>query len=190
MKLELITPPSVEPVSLTDAKDHLRVDDTNSDTLITELITVARRYCERIQNRVYITQTWDLFLDGFPSSPFDVALPPLQSVTSIKYTDKDEVQATFDATKYQVDTTGFIGRISLKDGASWPSVTLRPINGFEMRFVAGYGNAATDVPNEIVAAIKMVLAELFENRQITDIRQHFEIPVAAHNLLTTDRVWP
>jgi len=189
MKLELITAPATEPVSLQEAKDHLRVEITDDDTLISTLITVARRYGEKIQGRAYITQTWDWFVDEFPELPFDVPMPPLQSITSIKYYDEDDVEFTFDSAKYFVDTKGFLGRITLNSGESWPSTTIRPINGVVIRFLAGYGTASTDVPEEILTALKLVLAHYYEHRQITDIRKQELIPLSAHDLLQVDRVF-
>lgn len=189
MKLELIAAPLVEPVSLAEAKDHLRVEITDDDTLISTLITAARRYGEKIQARAYITQTWDWFIDEFPKLPFDVPLPPLQSITSIKYYDEDDVEFTFNSAKYFVDSKGFLGRITLNSGESWPSTTIRPINGVVIRFIAGYGTASTDVPEEILTALKLIIAHYYENRQITDIRKQEVIPFAVHDLLQVDRVF-
>ena len=189
MKLELITAPAIEPVSLLEAKDHLRVEIDNDDAIITALITAARRYGEKIQARAYITQTWDWFVDEFPDLPFDVPLPPLQSITSIKFFDEDDVESTFSSGKYHVDTKGFLGRITLNSGESWPSTTLRPINGVVIGLVAGYGAASTDVPEEILLALKILIAHYYENRQITDFTKQELIPFTAHHLLQVDRVW-
>lgn len=189
MKLELITAPVKEPMTLQEAKDHLRVEITDDDTLITAFIKVARRYGEKIQARAYITQTWDWYEDEFPELPFDVPLPPLQSITSIKYFDEDDVEFTFGSALYHVDTKGFLGRITLNSGESWPSTTLRPINGVVIRLVAGYGLESTDVPEEILTALKILVAHYYENRQITDIRKHEEVPLSAHDLLQLDRVY-
>jgi Phage gp6-like head-tail connector protein len=68
MRLVLITPPSVEPVSLTEAKLHARVEYPDDDALISSLITSARRYCETALRGALITQTWALMLDSFPSA--------------------------------------------------------------------------------------------------------------------------
>lgn len=68
MRLTLTAPPAVEPLALADAKTHLRVDITDDDTLITALITAARRYCESALKQALITQSWTLYLDSFPSA--------------------------------------------------------------------------------------------------------------------------
>ncbi len=151
MVLTLVTAPTAEPVSLTEAKAHLRVDISTDDTLIEALIMAAREYCEGFQRRAYVTQTRELILDRFPSTGATIELPmaPLRSVSSIKYTDKDGVETTWAASNYIADTKSEPGRVSLGYGKSWPSTTLRPINGVSIRYVVGYttpftANVTTD----------------------------------------------
>lgn len=67
MGLVLITPPAVEPVCLADVKAFLRIEDDTEDQIITDLITAAREYLENRTGRAFITQTWQLTDDGFPS---------------------------------------------------------------------------------------------------------------------------
>lgn len=54
---KVITPVSVEPISLTDAKSYLRVDFPDEDVVIAPLITRAREYAEQITGRALATQT-------------------------------------------------------------------------------------------------------------------------------------
>ncbi|MGB9845891.1 MAG: head-tail connector protein [Desulfotomaculales bacterium] len=137
--LVLITPPATEPVSLAEAKQHLRVDITDDDNLITALITAAREYCEGFQNRAYITQTWQLWLDAWPEgSEIRIPRPPLQSVSDIKYYGTDDTEYIFDAANYFVDAKSEPGRVVLKYGKSWPTIMLRPTNGICVTFIAGY----------------------------------------------------
>lgn len=157
MSLNLITPPSREPLSLALAKSHLKLDSTftDDDNLIQGLITAARRYCEGFQNRAYLEQTWDLWLDDFPSGKYiDIPLPPLQSVTSIKYYDTDDTESTMDTDDYDVDVKGYVGRVVLKYSKSWPSTVLRPSNGVVIRFVAGYETYSSTVTTAGTAVTK------------------------------------
>jgi hypothetical protein len=85
--LKLSTAPTTEPVTVAEAKAHLRVDAevAEEDTLIAAYISAAREYCEGFQNRAYVTQTWELWLDEWPETDhIDIPLPPLQepSVTA------------------------------------------------------------------------------------------------------------
>jgi uncharacterized phiE125 gp8 family phage protein len=188
MGLKLITPPAAEPVSLSEAKEHLRITGTDEDALITTFIEAAREYCEEYQNRAYITQTWDLSLDEFPDSPYSLPKPPLQSISSIKYYDQDGTEDEFNASNYLVDTASVKGRVSLAYGKSWPSVGLQPMNGVIIQFIAGYGDAGSDVPERIRNAIKVLVGQIYENREATDIKEHLEVPFAVHALLGLDRI--
>ena len=121
MALKLITAPATEPVTSTEAKSHLRVDTTADDTLIGTLITAARQHVEAHLRRALITQTWELVTDAFPvGDVLRLPLPPLVSVTSIKYTDEDGAESTFSSGLYVVDTDSTKGRVVLKNGETWP----------------------------------------------------------------------
>jgi len=189
MPLTLVTAPTVEPVTVTDIKSHLRIDTADDDTLLGVYITVARKWCEKFQNRAYITQTWNLILDDFPDGDvIEIPLPPLQSVSSITYYDTDDTAYTFSTDNYMVDTDSEPGRVVLKYAKTWPSITLRPANAVVIQFIAGYGGAASDVPEHIIHAIKMLVGHLYENRENTDIRNIVEVPFGVKALLWADRV--
>ena len=68
MRLVQITPPAIEPVTLAEAKQHARIEFADDDALVSLLITAARRYCETAIRAAFITQTWTLMLDSFPSA--------------------------------------------------------------------------------------------------------------------------
>src|SRR5512139_1421702 len=83
MGVKLITAPTSEPVTLAEAKLQCRVDISTDDTLIGNLITAAREWCEAHDWRVYMPQTWELYLDDWPTlSTVEIPKPPLQSITS------------------------------------------------------------------------------------------------------------
>ena len=191
MGSKLKTAPQAESVALAEAKDFLKISNNDEDALIEAWINAAREWCEDYQNRVYITQTWELSLDEFPrESIIKIPLPPLQSITSIKYYDTDGTEYEFLSTNYEVDIYSEPGRISLGYNKSWPSTILRPINGVIITFTAGYGDAAKDVPEKVKQAIKVLIGELYEHREITDIKELKEVPFAIHSLLNFDRIWP
>jgi len=163
MALKLITAPSIEPVTTTILKAYMRIDGTDMDTLLTSLLAAARSYAENFQNRAYLTQTWELTLDDFPSRDIiELARPPLASVTTVKYTSVAGVEATWAAANYIVDTDSTPGRICLADGISWPSDELQPINGVKIRYTAG-ATAASAVSENVKLAIMAHVAYFFDN---------------------------
>lgn len=172
MALTMITGPALEPVSLSEAKSHLRVDITDDDALIGGLITAVRELYEQELNQALVTQTWELVMDAFPAGGIiRLPKPPLQTVTSIKYTDKDGAEATFSSSNYLVDTDRKPGCIVLKHSASWPAVELREVGGVRVRYVAGYGSNAGDVPRRFKQKMLLYVGTLYENREYVLVAQ-------------------
>ena len=192
MALILVTGPDVEPVSKAEAKLHCRVDISDDDDLITALIVAARELCETITQRALITQTWDLVMDDWPGGDvLSLPLAPLQSITSISYTDEDGNSDTFSADNYVTDTESQPGRAALKSTASWPSTTLQEIAGVRVRFVAGYGDAGSDVPQSIRQAMLLLIGHWYEQREaiVTSGAVPQEVPFAVQALLATHRMY-
>lgn len=174
--------------NIADASLGAAVPSTNTteDPYLNALITAARQWCESFQNRVYITQTWQLILDSFPCGDvIELPNPPLQSVTSIKYYDVDSTEATFTSDDYEVDIYGFPGRIVLGYSKSWPSTTFRTANGVIIEFVAGYGAAASSVPATVKHAMKLIMGHWNEHRESAIIGTiTAEVPQSAKMLLS------
>jgi uncharacterized phiE125 gp8 family phage protein len=180
------TEPTVEPVSLADMKLHLRVDCTADDDLITSLIVAARQWCEDYEHRAYITQTITAKLDYLPSQII-LPKPRLQSVTSITYTDTAEAVQTLNSSLYDVDTYREPGQVTRGYNENYPSV-LTTVNSVTIVYVAGYGDAATDVPDKTISAIKLLCAHLYEHRMAVSDLSLEEIPLGVKSLLN-DRRW-
>ena len=190
METILKTAPVAEPISLDEAKRHCRIDidETDHDDYLQDLITVAREQVETITWRKLVTQTWYAYLQEWPRGKY-IELPfgKLQTVTAVKYTDVDGDESTWDNTEYIVGTDYQKGRITLADGYTWPSETLYPSNPIEVEFVCGYG-LAVSVPPQIKHAIKMIISELFENRETSIIGVSFQEMEIVNNLLSNFRL--
>lgn len=175
-------------VSLAEAKEHLRVDITDDDVLINNIIGAATRFCEGVSWKSFVNKTLDWTLDTWPASVFHVPVGPLVSVTSITYTDEDGDSDTVSSDDYIVDTA--YGRIALKATASWPAVTLQRIAGVRIRYVAGYGSRS-GVPDEFKQAVLLVTGDWYENREnmlvgVTSNR----IAISVQDLLQLRRGFP
>ena len=92
MSLDLVTAPLVEPISLEEAKAHLRVSHDDDDAIIQLYIQAARSYIDGehgFLGRCLVTQTWLLTIDEFPADEIKIPLPPLQRVIEVAYDDPD-----------------------------------------------------------------------------------------------------
>lgn len=190
MKLVTVTAPAEEPITLAEAKLHLRVEIDEDDNPITAWITTARIAVEYFTQRALTTQTFDLYLDQFPDGNYiKLPRPPLQSVTWVKYTDDEGNVYTLPSSQYVVDVYGEPGRVVLKNGYSWPTTELQVVNGVQVRFVAGYG-AAANVPESFKSAMYLKIGDLYENRENTVIQPGAvptSLPAGAESLLWFDR---
>jgi len=185
----LYTAPTSEPLALDEAKEHLRVDGTDEDMLISSFIIAAREYCESYLNKSLVTQTRDLWLDSWPCADYLKLKAPLASITSVKYYDTANVEYTMTATDYFADTKSTPGRVGLAYCKTWPTTTLRPFNGIVIRYVSGYGDA-DDIPQLTKNAMLLLVGHLYKNRESTVEQALTEIPFGVKSLLGLDRVVP
>lgn len=172
MAYQLITPPSGEPVTLAEAKLHLRVDITDDDALITALISAARQYAEMVTQRQLLTASWRLVLDCFPRM-IRLDKMPLVTVDSIKYVDLNGVLQTMPSTDYVVDSSAEPARITPVFGKIWP-IPVPQIGAVQVNFTCGYG-AATAVPEGIKNWIKIRVASLYEHRAEVEVIQRSQL---------------
>ncbi len=165
MALVLTSGPLVEPVALLEAKAHLRVDHNDEDTLISSLIITSRLHIEASLGLGLITQSWSLFLDDWPPGT-TVRLPmrPVQSVSAVRLYNENETTQTVAASGYYVDGKGTPARLVRLGGVGWPGPE-RKANGIEIAFTAGYGAAASDVPQPIRQALLLLIAHWYERRE-------------------------
>lgn len=165
MNLRLITAPVVEPVSLAAAKSYLRVDASDDDVLIASLIKAAREKGEELSRRAFITQTWEMTVDSWPSNRMlTLFRPRLQSVTYVKYTDRLSVESAW--ADFRVNIKSEPGTIIFD---SLPGGSLQENGGITVRFVAGYGSADTNVPEQIKQMVLALVAYWYENRESQNV---------------------
>lgn len=192
MALELVTAPAAAPITTTVARRHLRVDGDDDDPLIDGLVAAATIEAENYTRRAIITQTWDLKFDRFPAGEIRIPKAPLDSITTLKYTDNNGTQQTWDTSNYTVDTPvgpqADVGRIVRAFGVSWPS-TRNVINAVEIQFVAGYGLAeSSEIPAGILQGMLLMIGHLYENRQsVITGTIATELPQAVKSLWTPYR---
>ncbi|MBX9592496.1 MAG: head-tail connector protein [Hyphomonadaceae bacterium] len=164
MPLVLTSGPAVEPVSLAEAKAHLRVDGTAEDTLIASLIVTSRLHVEAVMGLALVTQGWAYFLDAWARGrALELPLRPVRSITAVRLYDENAVATTLAPASYVLDGAGTPARLVRQGARLWPKPG-RTANGIEVAFTAGYGDAAADVPAPIRQALLLLIAHWYEHR--------------------------
>jgi uncharacterized phiE125 gp8 family phage protein len=161
MSYRLIEPPSTEPISLQEAKEHLRVDGDEENSLINSLIITARDFVEKRTGRALVTQKIELTLDEWPANEIILPMPPVQSIDSIVYKDKNNIEHVLDSSGYFSDLDSEPARIVPNE--SWPSVELYPVGAIKVRYTAGYDTAS--VPTSLKQAMLLLIGTWYENRE-------------------------
>lgn len=177
---------ATEVITLADAKVHLRLGSGvhPDDSYITGLITAAREWTELYIERAIGSQTLEIALDVFPDA-FKL-VPYVQSITSITYLDASGALQTITGTDYVLDNYSNPAWVVPAFGKVWPA-TYEVANAVKIRFVAGY-DVANPVPQTIVAAMKLMIGHLYENRQENVSATINELPMGVMALLQPYRI--
>jgi uncharacterized phiE125 gp8 family phage protein len=191
-----VVEPSVEPVTLAEVKTYLRgISHSTHDDLLESMIKSARMHVEAITNRTFVQRTLAAYFSEWPEEDFFVLPgPPLQSVSSVKYTAADGTVTTFASTNYTVLTAIEPGRVILGYEKVWPTATLHhddyPI---EITYVAGYEpddsspqDYRANVPENVKHAIKMHVDMLY-SQPPPDYARVVEKTIEI--LLSSEKVW-
>jgi uncharacterized phiE125 gp8 family phage protein len=158
----LVAGPAVEPVTLTDAKAHLRLDTPDEDAVVASLISAARQLVEQATRRALIAQTWRIRLDAWPQGRA-VALPlaPVLAIVAVRVTPASGPPEILAPALYRLDAARDPSRLVLEDAAPDPGTRS---GGVEIDASFGFGAAPDDVPAPLRLAIQRLVARWFERR--------------------------
>lgn len=153
--------PDAEPVTLAQAKAELRIDHDSEDDLLDGLIRAAREEVEQATGLAMIDQTWRLAVDGVPASGLlRLRRGPVKEILSVTTYGSEGEASLIDPADYQLDPLSKPARLHF----SRVPERLRAMNGVEVDFAAGFGEAGTDVPDLLKRAVLMLVAHWFEFR--------------------------
>jgi uncharacterized phiE125 gp8 family phage protein len=165
------TAPAVEPVTLAEAKAHLRVDTATDDAYIGSLITAAREWVEQYLDRTLVHTQWVMRFDRFPpDGTHDIELPRPPMATAgtttavaLTFTYENGTTSTYSTASYRVDRDGVPGTVKTLYGQTWPP-HLQDDNAISVTWWGGYGASGTSVPAAIRHAMLMLVAHWYEYR--------------------------
>jgi uncharacterized phiE125 gp8 family phage protein len=168
MGMTLVTSPVAEPVSLSDARAHLRIDDTTADASLIGYITAARQWCEGYTRRVFARQTWEFTLDEWPCR-IDFPLAPVVSVSSITYLDADNTEQTLESDQYVLCGVGpdNIPFIVPAYNVTWPSLYSIP-EAVTVQFVCGYLPIPASLKTAILLHTELLFDRNIQNRELIE----------------------
>jgi len=188
MSAILLTPPTIEPVALADAKHFLRVEHNDDDDVITALIAAARVHVEAKTRRALITQGWRLTRDVWPATGRLPILPaPLRAINAIGVYRDDGLLQMLDVDTFQLDANAAPAVLMVERGAT--PAPGRASGGIEIDIEVGYGDDAADVPEPLRQAIRLLVAHWYENRRLVAASGEVAyMPVSVSSLIAPYRV--
>jgi uncharacterized phiE125 gp8 family phage protein len=187
--LKRVTSPVVEPVSLTEARTHCRVDsdEASENTYLMSLVAAAREWVEDYIDRSLVKTEWQMRLDKFPPE-IELPRPPMLPVTTdtpvtLTYTVNQTGQtATLSTASYRVDSDSTPGVLRNLYGGTWPS-NLDDPNSITVTWWAGYGEDGRAVPTRAKHAMLMLVGHWYERRLAADNVAAAEVPFGVKALL-------
>lgn len=178
-------PPTEQPVTLAEMKEHLRVQHDAEDVVIFNLVNAATESVENRIGKAFVDQTWAY---SFYSPSGVVFLPkvPLIEVESITYFDVDGVEQTEDLDNYWVNSYVDKAAVEPRSGFAWPTTAIRR-DAITIAFRAGYGSQGA-VPNDLKTAVMMTVQHWFHNRGVTSNLAQNEFPMGVESIIATHQV--
>jgi uncharacterized phiE125 gp8 family phage protein len=198
MALRILHPvnPEDEPIDLAEAKLHLRIDHDDENTLISNLITLARQEIERLTGLCLAEQSWILTYDRWPGREIKLPIWPVVMVDGISYLDEEGTSTPIDEDDYLLDTFSRPARIVLAKNASWPGVELWPVNGVQITLTAGYNmdgcTGSEEMPMRYRQAMLLMIGHYYENREAVYTAPGGNasiLPMGVRSLLADDLKW-
>lgn len=185
--LELTEAPLEAPVSLTEAKAHMRVDLASEDWLINDLILAATAMVDGqgMLGKALITQKWRQWVQQSPGE-VRLIIGPVQVLNAVKYYDTEGVLQTDTLENYEVIGTPLATYLRPKSGFSWPQTQVRS-DAIAIEYTSGYGDTAADVPAPIRQAIKMLVSHWYETRSDAVERGLENVPYGFESILNLYR---
>jgi len=184
-----VVQPNSEPVALFEAQLHLRLDTEGSpathpdDFLVENLISAARENAEQYTNLTISPCTYQM-QTVVDKDYVSLQTFPVTSVASVTYVDGDGVTQTVAPSTYTINNYYRPSRLYFTGAI--------PPNEVTIQFTAGYTDRQNinnfPTPSSVVAAILLMIGNLYENRETVSSIESFERPQSAIYLLTPHRI--
>lgn len=199
MSWQIIQGPAAEPVTVAEVKARLRITNfTGDDSVIAQNITAARLAAEKWMHRSLVSKSYAVFFDRFPwpNEPIRVPMPPLLSVTAIKYTDPTGVLQTWPANEYMVSTVNVPGLVFPNPtiaGNTYPATLLAP-GMVEVDITSGPDPNPSN-PGQILElldayeGVRQLAVHIYEHPEAVTSDVIKEIPLALRAFFLTSKVW-
>jgi uncharacterized phiE125 gp8 family phage protein len=187
--LTRIAAPAVMPISIAELKAHSRIDNgIGEDAYLTSLLAAVVSYVDGfgVLGRSMITQTWSQAMQ-YPNGRIKLDMGPVQSLVAVRFfSESTNTLETATLANYRLFASGDWAYVEPID-ETWPTAFDRP-DAVRVEFVAGYGSAASDVPEDIRHAMMLLAGHWYENRESASAVKMSDIPIGFEMLMNNHRL--
>ena len=160
-------PPSVYPITVSEVKEHARIDGSSEDSYIQALIYAVTSAAEVFLGMALIEQTLVMSLDVWPEEPLCLPRPPLMNIVKVEMLDEDDVATEYATTNYYAVSPGSgQGELCVKYASTPPLNLVRFHGGYLVTWKAGYGATAISVPAPIRQGLISWVSRAYEDRVV------------------------
>nr|AKH46248.1 phiE125 gp8 protein [uncultured marine virus] len=187
---ELLTPAIETPVSLSECKADLRIDDsfTLDDSLIESYILAASKLCSEIVGRKLIGETWKTSFEFVCDGEIELPFTPVQSIEEVQYYDSDNVSKTLSVSDFYLFNYDDRSIIEPINTATWPQTYSRR-DAISITFITGMGADGSAIPETIKRAIRLTVAHWYEHRTAVLVGLTAQdLPMGVEHCLNVERI--
>lgn len=203
MKISVITQSTYDVVNIFEIKSHLRIalGNTLEDDFLLQCRNAAVDHTENFLNRKLSKQTVKVYFDDFPKDDyFELPYPPIRNIPSsgLVYTNSSGSSTQLSSTKWSQDIISEPGRLVLRYGDDWPTITLASNNPISIEYECGYGSTVLGslgttnikLPGTIKHGLLMTIASWYEGREsyIPSMLDFKKMPIGAKNIMNSYRI--
>lgn len=179
MSSKVITQPSVEIVTLEEAKIHLRIDYSDEDSLVSSLIVAARKQAEHMTGRAFGVQTRELIIDAFPDDEIRLPGTPVTSIVSVTYADSSGNTVVMPEDGYALDSDYIPSSLFPSSEDPWPD-TYDTANAVRIRYVCGHEAGTAE---SVRVWMLMTVGTMYRHRESIANAQSYALPRSAYDVL-------
>jgi len=184
MFLSRVSGPSSQPITTAEAKIHGIVNHDDDDSYISGLIDVAARSVGEYAGRVLNEETWAWSVPAVTRGDLILPKSPVKSVSSITYYDAEDSEQSATVGDFYLMKGDDRAVLRPKSGNSWPTANTDRDDAITITFVAGY----TTIPDNLLHAVKMMVAHLYENRSAVEKDQMHPVPLGVEAMINQERL--
>ena len=175
--------PMVKPISVAEAKKHLRIEHMDDDGYLDRLVDAAVSYVDAngVLGKPIIVRKFVLEFTEKPTWPVRLPFSNFTELENIKVI-QDGTLVTLENDDFQIGSDGDFRTVSPIKGTDWPVADDVPY-AYQICYKAGMSGNAGGVPETIKHALLLLVAHWYEHREAVEPNSLMPLPFGFNELI-------